>query len=79
MHKLNQGTVPIVLLVIGFCLMQQILLEIPLLGYLFAPDRTQDTITRFRAWMSRKGRPAAVIGAAAIGVILVARGVITLL
>jgi hypothetical protein len=79
MHKLNPGTVPTVLLVIGFCLMQQILLEIPLLGYVFAPDRTQDTVTRFRAWMSRKGRSAAVIGAAAIGVILVARGVITLL
>jgi hypothetical protein len=78
-HKLNPGTVATVLLVIGFCLMQQILLEVPLLGYVFAPDRTQDTIDRFKAWMSRKGRPAAVIGAALIGAILVARGVITLL
>jgi hypothetical protein len=78
-HKLNPGVVPTVLLVVGFCLMQQILLEIPLLGYVFAPDRTQDTINRFRAWMARKGRPAAVIGAAAIGVILLARGLITLL
>jgi hypothetical protein len=79
MHKLNPGTVATVLLVVGFCLMQQILLEVPLLGYVFAPDRTQQAINSFRAWMSRKGRPAAVIGAAAIGVILVARGVITLL
>lgn len=78
-HKLNPGVVPTVLLVIGFCLMQQILLEIPLLGYVFAPDRTQDTINRFKAWMARKGRPAAVIGAAAIGVLLLARGLITLL
>ena len=78
-HKLNPGTVPTVLLVIGFCLMQQILLEVPLLGYVFAPDRTQDTINRFRARMSRKGRPAAIIGAAVIGVILLARGLITLL
>ena len=37
-HHLNPGTVPTVLLVIGFCLMQQILLEIPLLGYVFAPE-----------------------------------------
>ena len=79
MHKLNPGTVPTVLLVVGFCLMQQILLEVPLLGYVFAPDPTQHAIDNFRAWMSRKGRPAAVLGAAAIGVILVARGVITLL
>ncbi len=78
-HKLNPGTVVTVLLVIGFCVMQQILLEVPLLGYVFAPDRTQGQITRFRAWMSRKGRPAVVIGATVIGAILVARGVITLL
>ena len=63
----------------GFCLMQQILLEVPLLGYVFAPDTTQDRVTRFKAWMGAKGRTAAVIGAGAIGVVLVARGVITLL
>jgi Sap, sulfolipid-1-addressing protein len=78
-HKLNPGTVPTVLLVVGFCLFQQILLEIPLLGYVFAPERTQDTVTRFRAWMGRKGRTAAVIGATVIGVWLLARGLITLL
>jgi hypothetical protein len=78
-HKLNPGTVPTVLLVLGFCIIQQILLEVPLLGYVFAPERTQDTITRFRAWMGRSGRTAAVIGAAVIGVLLIARGVITLL
>lgn len=78
-NKLNPGTAPTVLLVIGFCLMQQILLEVPLLGYVFAPEWTQDAITRFRAWMGRKGRTAAVIGAAVIGVLLLARGLITLL
>jgi hypothetical protein len=78
-NKLNPGTVPTVLLVVGFCLMQQILLEVPLLGYVFAPDRTRDTIARFRAWMGRKGRTAAVIGAGVIGVLLIGRGLITLL
>ena len=78
-HKLNPGTIPTVLLVIGFCLMQQILLELPLLGYVFAPERTQDTVARFRSWIGRKGRSAAVIGATLIGLYLVARGVITLL
>ena len=78
-NKLNPGTVPTVLLVIGFCLMQQILLEIPLLGYVFAPESTQDKVTRFKTWIGQKGRTAIVIGAAVIGVYLVARGVITLL
>ncbi len=78
-NKLNPGTVPTVLLVVGFCLFQQILLEVPLLGYVFAPDSTQDRVNRFKAWMGAKGRSAAVIGAGVIGLILIARGVITLL
>ena len=78
-HKLNPGTVPTVLLVVGFCLMQQILLEVPLLGYVFSPESTQERVTRFKNWMSRKGRTAAVIGAGVIGVVLIARGLITLL
>ena len=78
-HKLNPGTVATALLVVFFCLMQQILLELPLLGYVFAPDRTQNDVSRFKAWMGRSGRTAAVIGSAAIAVILIARGVIALL
>jgi hypothetical protein len=78
-HKLNPGTVPTVLLVVFFCLMQQLLLELPLLGYVFEPDRTRDRVDGFKAWMSRSGRSAAVIGAATIGVLLIVRGVITLL
>jgi Sap, sulfolipid-1-addressing protein len=79
MSKLNAGTIATVGLVIGFCLIQQILLEVPLLGYLLAPDRTRDTIDSFKAWMGRKGRPAAVVGAAVIGLVLIGRGLITLL
>jgi hypothetical protein len=78
-HHLNPGTVYTVLLVVGFCLMQQILLEVPLLGYVFSPESTQDRVVRFKAWMGAKGRTAAVIGAGVIGAVLIARGVITLL
>ncbi len=78
-HRLNPGTVATVLLVVGFCLMQQLLLELPLLGYVFAPDRTQDTVNRAKAWIARKGRTVVVIGAGVIGVLLVARGIINLL
>ena len=52
----------------------------PLLGYVFAPERTQDTVNRFiGSWMARKGRTAAIIGSAGLGVILIARGIINLL
>jgi hypothetical protein len=78
-HRLDAGTVATVALVLFFCLMQQIFLELPLLGYLFAPERTHDAVGRFRAWMGRSGRTAAVIVAVVTGIWLLARGIITLL
>jgi hypothetical protein len=77
--KLDPGTVPTVLLVVGFCLMQQMLLELPLLGYAIAPEWTQDAVTRLRAWLGRSGRRAAIAGAAIVGILLIARGLVNLL
>lgn len=79
MADLDAGVAPTVLLVVGFCLIQQLLLEVPLLGYAFAPEKTQDRVTRFRAWLGRNGRRAGAILAATIGALLVVRGVVTLL
>ncbi len=79
MADLDPGVVPTVLLVLFFCLMQQIFLELPLLGYVFAPDKTQDRVVRFRSWIDANGRRAAVIGAAVLGVLLIIRGLATLL
>ncbi len=77
--KLDPGTAVTVLLVLGFCAMQQMLLELPLLGYAVAPDWTQEAVQWFRAWLERSGRRAAVIGAMVIGALLVGRGLLTLL
>ncbi len=79
MARLDASGPELVLLVVGFCLIQQLLLEVPLLGYTFAPEKTQDRVTRFRAWLGRNGRQAGVILAATVGALLVLRGVITLL
>jgi len=76
---LAPGSIPTVLLVVFFCVMQQLLLELPLLGYVFAPEWTQDTVIRFRAWLDRRGRLLGVIGAVAIGAFLVIRGLIILI
>ena len=51
----------------------------PLLGYAFAPERTQRAVTGFREWLARNGRQAGVVVAAAIGGLLVLRGVIELI
>jgi hypothetical protein len=76
LDNLNYGTVPTVLVILGFNVMLLLLLEVPLLGYAVAPERTVVEVQRFRAWLSRSGRRMAIIGAAGIGVLLVARGVI---
>jgi hypothetical protein len=79
MAKLDPGVAPTVLLVVFFCVMQQLLLELPLLGYAFAPERTKNAVAGFRSWIARSGRNAAIIGAAVLGALLIVRGVVTLL
>lgn len=78
MAELDWAAPATALLVIGFCVMQQMLLELPLIGYALAPDWTQDAVTRFRAWLARNGRRAAANGAVVIGVLLLVRGAVTL-
>jgi hypothetical protein len=39
----------------------------------------QSAAERFKDTIGRRGRPAAVIGSAAVGLVLIARGLITLL
>ena len=69
---------PTALLVIAFCLIQQLLLEIPLVSYFLAPEETADRVQRFRAWLSRNGRQAAIIGAAVLGSLVIVRGIVGL-
>ena len=78
-HMLNAGTVAAVALVLFFCLTQQVFLELPLLSYLFTPEGTQNAVSRFRDWMGRRGRTAALILAVVLGALLLARGIIPLL
>lgn len=79
MAELDVTAIPTALLVIAFCLIQQLLLEVPLVGYAVAPERTERAVAGFRAWLARNGRRAAAIVATAIGTLLLLRGVIELL
>lgn len=76
--KLDAGPVPAGLLVIAFCLIQQLLLEIPLVSYFVAPEETAGRVDRFRAWLARNGRQAAIIGAGVLGSLVVIRGIVGL-
>lgn len=79
LHDLQErgySTAAQILVILAFNLMLLILLEIPLVGYFVAPERTVVEVQRFRAWLSRDGRRMAIIAFAAIGIFLLVRGLI---
>lgn len=77
-HKLDVEALPTALLVLGFCLVQQLLLEVPLAGYLIAPEKTAEKVDRFRAWLTRNGRRTGIIVAAVLGALVLIRGIASL-
>jgi Sap, sulfolipid-1-addressing protein len=79
MASLDAAVAPTVLLVVSFCLIELLLLEVPLLGYFFAPASTADRVARFRAWVDANGRRAGIVIAGVLGAALVLRGLIELL
>jgi hypothetical protein len=55
------------------------LLELPLIGFIFAPEWTPRAVHRFREWFSRHARRIGFRLALAVGVLLIVRGLIYLL
>lgn len=76
---LDAGAGAAALLVVVFCVIQMALLELPLIGYVIAPEWTQEAVTRFRGWISRNGVRVAGEVAMVIGALLLIRGAIELL
>lgn len=70
------GTVGAVVL---FNLIMLLLIELPLIGYAVAPDWTPKAVAGFREGLNRHGRNWVVRGAAIIGILLIVRGIITLI
>jgi hypothetical protein len=79
LDDLNYGTVPTILVILGFNVMLLLLLEIPLVGFVLAPERTVVEVQNFREWLSRNGLKAGIYVAAGLGLFLVVRGVIEFL
>jgi hypothetical protein len=77
-HKLKYSTSVTVLVVIGFNVVMLWLLEVPLASFVFAPDWTPRAIQRAKAWVSRHAHMFAVRGTAAIGTLLIIKGIIGL-
>ena len=74
--KLHYSTIVTALVVIGFTLVQLVLLEIPMLAFSVAPRRTPVAIEHAKAWVRRHGRTFAALGLAVIGGWLAIRGIV---
>jgi hypothetical protein len=79
LDKLHYSTVLTVLIVIGFCLVQLILIEVPIFAFRIWPQRTAAEIENAKRWAARRGREYGAWGLALIGAALAIRGVIGLL
>ncbi len=73
--KLGAAALPTALLVIVFCLIQQLFLEVPLAAYTFRPERAQGAVDGFREWLARNGRRAGVYVAVVLAALLIVRGI----
>jgi len=64
----------VVVVVVLFCIVMYGLIELPLLGFVFAPQRAADLSRRFSAWLGGNSRRLAVWVLVAGGCYLIARG-----
>lgn len=78
LHKLHYSNVAVILVVVGFCVAQLALIEIPMLAFKIWPKQTPITIDKAKAAASRHGRQYAIRGLEIIAALLVVRGVIGL-
>ena len=75
-HDLDYPVPATVAVVIAFNLIMLVLLEAPLISYAVAPDWTPTAIDRAKAWVGRHWRRFAVLFLTAMGLALVARGLL---
>jgi len=78
LNHLDPGVAATIFLVVLFCVIQDLLLEVPLIGYAVSPQRTQQGVDRFRRWLNERGRVAGARVAIVIGILLLIRGILEL-
>jgi hypothetical protein len=73
--KARPPAVTAVLAVVGFNVIMFALIELPLLGFVLAPDRTRSLTEKLSRWMSAHRRVLIAVVAGAVGVYLLVSGV----
>src|SRR4051794_20509449 len=82
LHKIadqNPSTAGAVGMVLLFNVIMLVLIELPLIGFIFAPEWTPNAVDRFKNWFSRNARRLGFRFALVIGILLIVRGLIYLL
>ena len=79
LHKQDFEPPAVVATVMVFSLIMLVIIELPLLGYAFAPERTVKAVERFKAWIIRDARRIATTASLVIGALLLIRGTIEFL
>jgi hypothetical protein len=82
LHKIAEqdaATGATVGMVLAFNVIMLALLELPLVGFVVAPDWTEGAVERFRVWFARNARRLASQIALVIGALLIVRGLIYLI
>jgi Sap-like sulfolipid-1-addressing protein len=82
LHKIadqDPSTAGAIGMVLLFNVIMLALLELPLIGFIFAPEWTPRAVDRFKEWFSRNARRLGFRLALVIGVLLIVRGLIYLL
>jgi hypothetical protein len=82
LHKIaaqDPSTAGAVGMVLVFNVIMLVLLEVPLIGFIFAPEWTPRAVERFKDWFSRNARRLGFRLALVIGLLLIVKGLIYLL
>jgi hypothetical protein len=72
--QLDIGDGAKVVAVVVFYVIMFAFAEVPIVAFLFAPERTTAEVTRFNTWLRRNGTRVAVYVLIAVGIYLIARG-----
>ena len=64
--------------IVAFYLIMFAFVEVPIVAYLFAPERTTSSMNQFNAWLGRNGRRVGVYVLAGVGCYLLVRGIAAL-
>jgi hypothetical protein len=79
LSKLHYSTFVTVLVVLAFNLVMLLLLELPMIAFAVAPERTPAEIEQAKAWAGIHGRVYAERGFTVLGVLLIIKGVVGLI